>query len=210
MKRNYINAAGRLFLAFLCFSCCVPFVFAQQSQATLRGQVTDPLGAVVVDVPVTAIDASGVEKTATTNKAGEYVFDALPTGRYTIRVKREGFSPYENTNVKVTAKRTDRLDIALAVVSAKAEVTIKAEEPTGTEPGANAGALILRGADLESLPDNAEDLREALLALAGPSAGADGEGQIYIDGFSGGRLPPKESIREIRINGNPFQQNMIM
>ena len=29
-------------------------------------------------------------------------------------------------------------------------------------------------------------------------------GQIYIDGFTGGRLPPKESIREIRINQNPF------
>ncbi len=41
-------------------------------------------------------------------------------------------------------------------------------------------------------------------ALAGPSAGADGEAQIFLDGFSGGRLPPKESIREIRINRNPF------
>ena len=40
-------------------------------------------------------------------------------------------------------------------------------------------------------------------ALAGPGAGPNG-GQIYIDGFTGGRLPPKESIREIRINQNPF------
>src|SRR6202011_5053585 len=28
--------------------------------------------------------------------------------------------------------------------------------------------------------------------------------QIFIDGFSGGQLPPKDSIREIRINSNPF------
>jgi len=42
-----------------------------------------------------------------------------------------------------------------------------------------------------------------LQALAGPSAGPSG-GQIFIDGFSGGELPPKESIREIRINSNPF------
>src|SRR5208282_930128 len=34
-------------------------------------------------------------------------------------------------------------------------------------------------------------------------AGPNG-GQIYVDGFSGGELPPKESIREIRINSNPF------
>ncbi|HEV2762788.1 MAG TPA: hypothetical protein VGV38_07330, partial [Pyrinomonadaceae bacterium] len=45
---------------------------------------------------------------------------------------------------------------------------------------------------------------EALQALAGPSTGATGEGEIFLDGFSGGRLPPKESIREIRINRNPF------
>ena len=40
-------------------------------------------------------------------------------------------------------------------------------------------------------------------ALAGPSAGPNG-GQLYIDGFTGGQLPPKSSIREIRINSNPF------
>ena len=42
-----------------------------------------------------------------------------------------------------------------------------------------------------------------LQALAGPSAGPNG-GQLYIDGFTGGQLPPKSSIREIRINQNPF------
>jgi hypothetical protein len=41
------------------------------------------------------------------------------------------------------------------------------------------------------------------VALAGPAAGPNG-GQMYIDGFSNGQLPPKESIREIRINSNPF------
>ena len=40
-------------------------------------------------------------------------------------------------------------------------------------------------------------------ALAGPSAGPNG-GQIYVDGFTGGQLPPKSAIREIRINQNPF------
>jgi hypothetical protein len=45
--------------------------------------------------------------------------------------------------------------------------------------------------------------RTLLQALAGPGAGPSG-GQIYIDGFSGGQLPPKETIREVRINQNPF------
>jgi len=72
-----------------------------------------------------------------------------------------------------------------------------------TEASNNASAVILRGADLDALPDDPDDLAEALQALAGPSAGPNG-GSIFIDGFSGGQLPPKDSIREIRINQNPF------
>src|SRR6516164_6324835 len=65
------------------------------------------------------------------------------------------------------------------------------------------GAVILKGADLDALSDDPEDLQADLLALAGPSAGPNG-GTIFVDGFSGSDLPPKESIREIRINQNPF------
>ena len=72
-----------------------------------------------------------------------------------------------------------------------------------TDPSNNAGALVLRGADLAALSDDPDDLAEDLQALAGPSAGPNGA-QMFIDGFTGGRLPPKESIREIRINQNPF------
>lgn len=46
-------------------------------------------------------------------------------------------------------------------------------------------------------------MQSELEALAGPSAGPNG-GQIYIDGFTGGQLPPKSSILEIRVNQNPF------
>src|SRR5258708_34639041 len=63
--------------------------------------------------------------------------------------------------------------------------------------------VVLKGQDLEALSDDPDELQSELQALAGPSAGPNG-GQIYIDGFTGGTLPPKSSIREIRINQNPF------
>ena len=87
----------------------------------------------------------------------------------------------------------------------KQVITVKGEAgPTvSVEPDNNATALVIKGDDLEALPDDPDDLADALQALAGPGAGPNG-GQIYIDGFSGGHLPPKESIREIRINQNPF------
>ena len=52
-------------------------------------------------------------------------------------------------------------------------------------------------------PTIRDELQSELTALAGAAAGPNG-GQIYIDGFTGGQLPPKSSIREIRINQNPF------
>src|SRR5581483_815201 len=62
---------------------------------------------------------------------------------------------------------------------------------------------VMRGSDLDALSDDRDDMAADLAALAGPGAGPNG-GQIYIDGFTGGRLPPKSSIREIHINQNPF------
>ena len=52
---------------------------------------------------------------------------------------------------------------------------------------------MISGKDLEALSDDPDELQSELQALAGPSAGPNG-GQIYIDGFTGGQLPPKSSI----------------
>ena len=171
---------------------------------TLRGSVKDELGGVIIGANVTATDATGVEKTSTTDEQGNYVFAALAPGRYTVRINQGGFAAYENTAVEVQAGRTEPLNITLTVAIEQEEVTVTSEAPVGTEPESQAGAVVLRGADLDALPDDPDDLSEALQALAGPSAGSDSGAQIFIDGFTSGRLPPKESIREIRINRNPF------
>lgn len=175
----------------------------QQSLATLRGTVADPLGGVIVGATVTVTDAGGVERSATTNEEGNYVFAALPPGRYTVRASAPGFASYEQADVGAAAGRTAPLNITMTVSIEQESVTVTAEPVVGTDPEANAGAVVLRGADLDALPDDPDDLAEALQALAGPSAGPGG-GEVFVDGFTGGRLPPKESIREIRVNRNPF------
>ncbi|HEX7316099.1 MAG TPA: carboxypeptidase regulatory-like domain-containing protein [Pyrinomonadaceae bacterium] len=188
--------------AVLFFSLCA---VAQQSLGTLRGNVKDELGGVIIGATVTVADAAGVEKTAETDEQGNYSFAGLAPGRYTVRINQSGFASYENLGVEVQAGRTAPLDIVLTVAIEQEEVTVTAEAPVGTEAESQAGAVVLRGADLDALPDDPDDLSEALQALAGPGAGSSEDGaQIYIDGFTGGRLPPKESIREIRINRNPF------
>jgi hypothetical protein len=204
MRKVWGEAGQALVLTLAILFLCLSSASAQQSLGTLRGQVTDELGGVIIGATVTATDAAGVEKTATTDNEGRYVFSALAPGRYAVRISQAGFAVYENPAVEVQAGRTDPLNIVLTVAIEQEEVTVTAEAPVGTEPESNAGAVVLRGADLDALPDDPDDLTDALQALAGPSAGTDEGAQIYVDGFTGGRLPPKESIREIRINRNPF------
>ena len=175
---------------------------AQTSTGTLRGTMTDDSGAVIPAASVT-LTGRGVTKTAQTQADGTYVFAGLAPGQYTIKAVLPGFATI-NKVLNVTAGNLV-LPIQMVVASNKEEITVADEAITtlSVEPDNNATALVLRGEDLAALPDDPDDLSDALQALAGPGAGPNG-GSIYIDGFSGGQLPPKESIREIRINQNPF------
>ena len=192
---------GRLLMILV---LCASAVFGQQGKSTLKGQVSDEFGSVIVGATVVAVDANGVAKTVTTNGDGAYAVNGLAPGTYTVRVKATGFGDYEQTDVELTAGRTQQVNVTLKVTIELQKVTMSADSSgVNTEPENNVGAIVLKGSDLESLPDDPDDLAAALQALAGPGAGPNG-GQIFIDGFSGGRLPPLASIREIRINSNPY------
>ncbi|MBA2503747.1 MAG: TonB-dependent receptor [Pyrinomonadaceae bacterium] len=196
--------AFRLAMSFaLVFALCSPSALAQRASGILAGRVVDQQGGIVVGATVTIADASGVERTATTNDDGAYTFTNLAPGRYTVRVNQTGFGAYENAEVDVTTGQRVELNIDLSVALAEEQVTVESQAALNTDPANNGGATVLRGRDLETLPEDPDDLAAALQALAGPSAGPNG-GQIYIDGFTGGRLPPRESIRQITINQNPF------
>jgi hypothetical protein len=177
-------------------------IFAQATGG-LRGQVVDSLGAAVVGATVTAVDQTGKEKNVTTNNQGEFTISGLAPGTYTVRATAPNFGLYENAAVTVAAGQREELTIALSVQAATEEVEISGTNQISTDSDTNASATVLTEKDLEALPDDPDELEAALQALAGPSAGPNG-GQIYIDGFTGGRLPPRDSIREIRINQNPF------
>src|ERR1044072_329832 len=184
---------------------CIPaLALGQQRPGSLRGQVLDELGGAIVGASVTAIDGKGVEKSVVTNNAGTYTINGLAPGKYVVRAINAGFAMSETPDVEVTAGKAVQFDITLKVAIEEQKVTVSTDNrELSTEPENNAGAVVLKGDDIEALPDDPDDLAAALESLAGPSAGPNG-GQIFVDGFTGGRLPPRASIREIRINANPF------
>jgi len=175
-----------------------------QSTGTLRGQVVDPSGAVVPNATVAILQSGGPTYSGKTNNAGNYEIGNLPAGSYTVTANAEGFTAFIQNGVQVTAGQVARFNIALEILVEQQKVNVEEQsQQVQVNPQNNASALVLSGKDLEALPDDPDELQSDLEALAGPSAGPDG-GQLYIDGFTAGQLPPKSSIREIRINQNPF------
>lgn len=190
-----------LCLSLVCASLAVS-VSARQGAGALRGQIFDEFGGVIVGATVTVVDGSGKERTATTDGEGNFQIAGLAPGAYTVRAHAPGFAVYENTELSIVAGRNEPLRITLGISLQEEEVTIASEGPLSLDNN-SAGAIVLKGKDLEALPDDPDELAAALQALAGPSVGPNG-GQIMIDGFEGGRIPPKESIREVRVNDNPL------
>jgi len=174
-----------------------------QATGSIAGQVVDDLGAIVVGATVTAVAADGKEKQVVTNARGDYSISGLAPGKYTVKAIAPKFALYDNTEVSVASGERNELSIVLTVAGLEESVEVSNENRVSTDADNNANATVIKGKDLEALPDDPDELQAALQALAGAAAGPNG-GQIYIDGFTGGQLPAKDAIREIRINQNPF------
>jgi hypothetical protein len=179
-------------------------LFAQTPSGGLSGVVTDPSGASIAKASVRLTNASGSSLDATTNRDGIYEFKGLLPGTYTLKAVAKSFALFTQEDVQILDGQIQKLNIGLLiqVEEEKVEVTDNSNK-VDVDPSNNAGTVVMKGKDLEALSDDPDELQSELQALAGPSAGPNG-GQIYIDGFTAGQLPPKASIREIRINQNPF------
>lgn len=177
---------------------------SQAQTATLKGRITDDTGASIPGATVMVTGAGGFQKMTTTDQTGAYSIAGLAPGSYTVRASAPGFALLDQ-KVNLAPAAAQALDFGMKVAIQQQEVTVQGESgpQVSTEASSNASQLVLKGDDLDALPDDPDDLASDLQALAGPSAGPNG-GQIYVDGFSNAQLPPKASIREIRINQNPF------
>jgi len=183
-----------------------PPIFAQSNLGNLTGTVTDPSNAIVSGAKITLTPAQGGEpKTTTTNQQGVYDLRGVEPGTYNLSVEVPGFAIFVRQNIVVRGGQTQKLDISLMIEVEKQEVQVSDDSAKlDVSPSSNAGAITITEKDLDAFSDDPDELEAQLTALAGPSAGPNG-GQFYVDGFTvEDQLPPKNSIREIRVNQNPF------
>ncbi len=201
LRHRFIQHALLLSLGLLLSS---GLVWGQAPLGSMHGTVTDPSGAAVTKADVQIVGPDGKTIATTTNQTGAYDVKGLAAGKYGIKVTAKGFSLYEVDGIDVGPGQSQKMDVTLSIAVQQQNVNVS-ENAVGLDTSAenNATQMVLTGKDLDALSDDPDELADDLQALAGPSAGPNG-GQIYIDGFTGGQLPPKSSIREIRINQNPF------
>ena len=186
---------------------CVIAVLAagQQTTGALKGTVTDQLDSLVVGANVTVRNANGVVTSATSNSSGVYEFRRLAPGSYDLKIVAPGFMLFEEKEVEIrTREQTNTLNAQLDVAFEEQQVTVD-DRNISTDSDNNAGAVVLRGRDLEALPNDPQALAAALQVDGRTSRSRRRRNaQIKVDGFSNGQIPPKEAIREVRINNNPF------
>jgi hypothetical protein len=174
-----------------------------RSTGILSGAVVDPSGADIPGASVTLTLGSQV-LSATSGPDGRYAFRTLAPGTYTLTVTANGFTPFTISQVHIAAGATKELNLPMVIQVEKQQVTVQADnQGVSLDPDQNANSMVIKGGALDALSDDPDELQSELQALAGPAAGPNG-GQIYIDGFEGGQLPPKSAILEIHVNQNPF------
>ena len=173
-----------------------------QRPSSLRGQVTDELGAVIVGAGVTLTDATGKKQTTQTDSNGAYRFENLAPGAYSLTVTQKGFAQFTQ-EVNVAAGITTQ-PVQLAVTIEEQRVTVDDMRSLNADPNSNRSSRVMTGKDLNVLSDDPNQLAAELDALAGPAAGPSGT-QVFVDGFTAGPvLPDKQTISQIVINQNPF------
>jgi hypothetical protein len=161
------HALLRLALFALCIvSAPLSSTFAQSDLTTVNGVIRDESGAVVPKATVTLRnEATGAERTATTNDSGGYTIPAVPAGKYTLRVEAPGFKRFEQTGNAVASNVNSTIDAVVTVGEATERIEISAEAPPVQSDSATLGRDVTQ-VQIQNLQLNGRN--PMLLALLKP------------------------------------------
>jgi len=162
--------------------------------SSLRVTVLDQTEAALVIAQVTIVDSRGGEQTATVDGRGVALFENLNPGTYQVKAGADSFRPIATPFTVRRGENRTTLRLALATI----EQTVVVQDQSAADRRDNGFTQTLTQEQIDSLPDDPDEMAEELMRMAGPGA------QIFVNGFRGGRLPPKDQIQQIRFNTNSF------
>jgi hypothetical protein len=169
-----------------------------QGSGSLEVIVKDPTGALISKAEVQVSKNGKAQSLSSTNQRGEARFNKLTAGHYQIHVEAAGFKALDLEDVDLTSG-PQRREVTLEIDAIKVDVDVEEEARVrNTNPNGPAFSNVLTPEQIAQLPDDPDEFENAINQLAGPGA------QIRVNGFRGGKLPPKSQIREIRFRMNPY------
>lgn len=168
------------------------------AETSLEIVVRDPSGALVRNARVQLVRNGKRDAAAQTNDKGEARFNRLGGGRYQLHVEAPGFksAAIDTADLHPGLNRTE---VTLEIEPIKADVEVSEEARVkNSDPNGPTFTNVMTAEQIAQLPDDPDEFENAINQLAGPGA------QMRVNGFKGGKLPPKSQIREIRFRLNPY------
>jgi hypothetical protein len=171
-------------LAFGVVLTCPPSAaYAQSVSGTILGTVTDPSGAVISEAKITVTnEGTGLTRSVTSDRNGEYVIPSIPTGRYTVIAELTGFKVLALSNIEVGVDQRARIDLKLEVGAMTESVTIEATSPLVQTSSSELGTTV-GNEQIEALPLNGRNFVNLTRTVPGvlrgiPGANIDGAGSL--------------------------------
>ena len=154
-----------------------------QYRASIQGVVTDPQGSAVSGATVTLKNLETNQTlTATTDDSGVYNFNALPPGKYSLAVEKDGFKKKALETVGVLADQASALNIQLEVGQLTETVTVNGDStPLIDTETANLSGTVTDN-QVQHMPSFGRDVLR-LVQLA-PGAFADGSQASGNDNYN--------------------------
>ena len=166
-----IRGFARLGVALLVVACATATGYAQGTNGTLTGKVTDEQGLALPGVSVTAVNQdTGFQRSAQSDTSGIYTINGLPVGRYEVKSNLTGFAAQAAKNVSVNVSATTSIEFKMSVASKTEEVTVVAEAPLVDVKQSGVGELIT-GTQIENLPLNGRQFANLAALVPGVSLG---------------------------------------
>jgi hypothetical protein len=160
-SERWSTAIQLLTVAFAVLVLCIP-AFSQGNAGRILGTVTDQSGGTVAGATVTVIDVDrGVNRTLTTDDAGEYNAPNLIPGNYTVRAEAKGFKKLERQNVVIEVGKELRVDLTLQPGGQEQTVTVTEAVPLVDTTTATLGGT-LENSEIVDLPLNGRDYQSLL------------------------------------------------
>jgi len=154
-NRHSAVPPGLVFLYLLLASA--PSLMAQTAaMGALTGKVTDPSGAAVANVTVTASSDNGQTRSATTGTDGTYKLDGLPPGNYLVKFEAAGFKTVELPSATVNGTETAVLDTKLEIAEIGNHIQVNKPTPGSEENLPNAPSSSITPPSLQDLGFPAE------------------------------------------------------